>query len=105
MKSTPQNNAHIQKKNFSSFSRKQVNQVNHQKRTYYIPGKYLEQGNSLKANTVWKMWPREIKSTFRNDTHLKKIELSITAWKQTLSTPSRDAHIQIFFVSDLMLVN
>ena len=42
----------------SIFSRKQVNQVNQQKATYYIPRESLELG------------PREIKSTFRNDTHI-----------------------------------
>ena len=63
---------HSRKFFLASFSRNQVNQVNHQKRTYYIPGKYLEQGNSLKANTVWKIWPWEIKSTLKNNTQLKR---------------------------------
>ena len=40
--STFKNDTHFEKNWLSIFSRKQVNQVNQQKRTCYIPGEYLE---------------------------------------------------------------
>ena len=95
MKSTPQNDTHIWKKIFSSFSRKQVNQVNHQKRAYYILGKYLELGQLLESEHCLKNFAlRSYVNLQKRHTLWKKIALDFL---ENSSQPSQPAKAHILY--------
>ena len=70
--SQPSKTTHTFKKKFSIFSRKQVNQVNHQKHTYYISGKSLELGQLLETkHCMKKLASRNEVNPKKRRTHLK----------------------------------
>merc|ERR1712115_167547 len=77
----PKRHTHL-KKNFSIFSRKQVNQVNHQTHIYYISRNYLELGQILESKHCLKnLASRNEVNPQKRRTHLKK-KFSIFSRKQ-----------------------
>ena len=83
-------------KKFSIFSRKQVNQVNHQKHTYYINGKSLEWWRILESKHCLKnMASRSEVNPPKRHTHLKKNSRFSRESKSTKSTTKRTHTISV----------
>ena len=81
----PKRHTHL-KKNFSIFSRKQVNQVNHQTHIYYISRNYLELGQILESKHCLKnLASRNEVNPQKRRTHLKFFALDFFK-KQSLQS-------------------
>ena len=94
----PKRHTHL-KKNFSIFSRKQVNQVNHQKHTYYISGKSLELMQLLETkHCLKKLASRNEVNPQKQRTHLKIFAL---AFLKKPSQPSQPPNAHILYLEKL----
>ena len=94
----PKRHTHL-KKNFSIFSRKQVNQVNHQKHTYYISGKSLELMQLLETkHCLKKLASRNEVNPPKRRTYLKFFALDFL---EKPSQPSQPPNAHILYLEKL----